>query len=222
MSKQKLVIFGAGEIAELANWYFENDSSYEPVGFVVDSDHLKQDSLFGKPVRPFEEMTEHFPSDSHTAFVAIGYSGLNAVRAGKVAAVKTLGYALASMVSSRATVLTQYPIGENCFIFEDNTIQPFVKIGANVVMWSGNHIGHHSVIHDHTFITSHVVVSGGVEIGEKCFLGVNSTIRDHVKIGEKCLISAGALILTDCDAEGVYSVKGTERSRIPSSRLRSI
>lgn len=128
----------------------------------------------------------------------------------------------ASFISSYATVLNKGLIGENSFILEDNTIQPFVTIGNNVTLWSGNHIGHHSIIKDHTFLASHIVVSGGVEIGEQCFVGVNATIRDHIKIGERCVIGAGVLLLADAAPEGVYLGDGTARSKVPSSRLRNI
>ena len=50
------------------------------------------------------------------------------------------GYAFISYISTRATVWTR-DIGVNCFILEDNTVQPHVKIGSNVIMWSGSHIG---------------------------------------------------------------------------------
>jgi sugar O-acyltransferase (sialic acid O-acetyltransferase NeuD family) len=163
-----------------------------------------------------------FPPESHDFFVALSYSKLNVVRKEKYLAVKMLGYRLASYISSRATVLNEHRIGENCFIFENNTIQPFVTIGNNVTLWSGNHIGHHSNIKDHCFIASHVVVSGGVDIGEQCFIGVNATLRDHIKIGEKCVIGAGALMLADAAPEGDYIGAATERSRVPSSRLRGI
>lgn len=68
-------------------------------------------------------------------------------------------------------------IGENCFIFEDNTIQPFVTIGDNRVLWSGNHVGHNPTVGDHVFVTSQVVISGACTIGDNSFLGVNATIR---------------------------------------------
>ena len=147
---------------------------------------------------------------------------LNTIRKEKYLASKAMGYRLASFISSRATVLNDRCIGENCFIFEDNTIQPFVTIGNNVTLWSGNHIGHHSTIKDHCFIASHVVISGGVEIGEQCFIGVNATLRDHIKIGEKCVIGAGALLLADAEPEGVYMGTATERARVPSTKLRRI
>jgi carbonic anhydrase/acetyltransferase-like protein (isoleucine patch superfamily) len=59
-------------------------------------------------------------------------------------------------------------------------------------------------------------------VGANTFIGVNSTIRDHVKIGARCVIGAGSLLLADAEADGVYMAPVTERSRVPSSRLRNI
>lgn len=155
-------------------------------------------------------------------FVALSYSALNAIRKQKYLDAKNAGYSIASYISSRASLLNEGRVGENCFILEDNTIQPFVRIENNVTLWSGNHIGHHSVIKSHTFIASHVVVSGGVTIGEQCFIGVNATLRDHVTIGDRCVIGAGALILSDAEPDGLYVGTATERSKVPSHRLKKI
>lgn len=220
--KIPLVIFGSGDIAQLAHFYFSSDSEYEVVAFTVDAAYLTEKTLYGLPVIAFEEVAKYFSPESCKIFIALSYSKLNAVRKEKYLAVKALGYQLASYVSSRATVLNDGRIGENCFIFEDNTIQPFVTIGNNVTLWSGNHIGHHSTIKDHCFIASHVVISGGVEIGEQCFIGVNATLRDHIKVGEKCVIGAGALLLADAEPNGVYMGAATERAKVPSTRLRGI
>ena len=150
--KKPLVIFGSGDIAELAHYYFSTDSDYEVVAFTVDASYIKEPSFCGLPVIAFEEVMQHYTPESNAFFVALSYSKLNAVRKEKFLAAKDKGYKLVSFISSNATVLNDGNIGENCFIFEDNTIQPFVKIGDNVTLWSGNHIGHHSVIKDHTFI----------------------------------------------------------------------
>ena len=111
---------------------------------------------------------------------------------------------MANYISSRCSSLSQFQPGDNCFILEDNTIQPYVKIGNNVVLWSGNHIGHDVLIEDHCFITSHVVVSGFVKIERNCFLGVNATIRDGITIAPETLIAAGAIIMKDTEEKGVY------------------
>ena len=111
---------------------------------------------------------------------------------------------LVSYISSRCTWLTEHPPGDNCFVLEDNTVQPFVKIGNDVTLWSGNHIGHDAVIDDHCFISSHVVISGRVHVGEYCFLGVNATIRNAITIAPETLVGAGAIVMADTAAKSVY------------------
>lgn len=220
--KIPLIIFGAGDIAQLAYYYFSTDSNYEVVAFTVDAAYLTASDFCGLPMVAFEQLENLYPANNYELFVAVSYAKLNQVRKEKYLAAKAIGYRLANYISSRATVLNAGNIGENCFILEDNTIQPFVTLGNNITLWSGNHIGHHSTIRDHCFIASQVVVSGGVEIGESCFIGVNATLRDHIKIGEKCVLGAGALIMADVEPEGVYLSTATERSRARSSRLRKI
>jgi sugar O-acyltransferase (sialic acid O-acetyltransferase NeuD family) len=220
--RQPLVVFGLGEIAQIAHRCFASDPAYEVVAFTVDAAYATAAEFSGKPVVPFEHVAVRFPPASHAMFVALSYAKLNALRKEKYLAAKALGYRMASHVSPDATVKNDGRIGENCLILEDNTIQPFAVIGDNVTLWSGNHIGHHAVIGDHCFVSSHVVVSGGVEIGESCFIGVNATLRDHIKVGERCVIGAGALLLSDAAPEGVYLGEATPRSKVPSSRLRKI
>ena len=220
--KKPLVIFGAGEIAQLAHYYFSKDSDYEVVAFTVDKEYVAASNFQGLPIVPFDEVAKTYSPDAHAIFIALSYSKLNQIRKEKYFKAKAMGYKLASYISTHATVLNDDMIGDNCFILEDNTIQPYVTIGNNVTLWSGNHIGHHSIIHDHCFLASHIVVSGGVEIGESCFIGVNASLRDHIKVGDKCVIGAGALLLSNTEPEGVYVGQATERTKVPSTKLRRI
>jgi len=222
MPTKKLVVFGSGDIGQLAHYYFTNDSDYDVVAFTVDAAYIKEATFCGVPVVPFEEISDQYPPTEYDLFAALSYAKLNQVRREKYLAAREKGYHIPSYISSHATVLNDGRIGENCFILEDNTIQPFVTIGNNVTLWSGNHIGHHSTIHDHCFLASHIVVSGGVTIDESCFIGVNATLRDHITIGSKSVIGAGVLVLADVEPEGLYIGTATERSSIPSTRLRKI
>ena len=92
-------------------------------------------------------------------------------------------------------------------IFEQNNLQ-YCAVGENVVMWSGNHVGHGSRIGSHSFITSHVCIGGGATIGERCFIGMNATVFDHVTIGNDCVIAAGAVVDRDIPAGHTLSRKG--------------
>jgi|TARA_R100000005_G_scaffold96339_1_gene82498 sugar O-acyltransferase (sialic acid O-acetyltransferase NeuD family) len=218
----KLIIFGNSQIAELAQFYFNRHTDYEVAAFCVDRAYLKEESFCGCPIVPFEDVETVYSPEDYSFFVALSYTKLNILRRERFEAAKAKGYRLASYISPYATLLNDGRIGENCFILEDNTIQPFVTIGDNVTLWSGNHIGHHSTIENHCFISSHVVVSGGVRVEEQCFLGVNATLRDGITIGARSVIGAGTVILGNVDPEGVYITERTERSRLPSSKLRGI
>jgi sugar O-acyltransferase (sialic acid O-acetyltransferase NeuD family) len=201
----RLVIFGAGDIARLAHVYFTRDSEHEVVGFTIDGAYRQADTFRGLPLVDFEEITRRFPPEGYALFVALSYAQMNRLRAARVEQGRQLGYQLPSYVSSRCTVLTEEPIGDNCFILEDNTIQPFATIGHNVTLWSGNHIGHDVVVEDHCFISSHVVLSGYVRVGARSFLGVNATIRNGVTIAPGSLIGAGVVIVEDTQENSVYA-----------------
>jgi sugar O-acyltransferase (sialic acid O-acetyltransferase NeuD family) len=200
----RLVIFGAGDVARLAHYYFTHDTGHEVAGFVVDAAFRKADEFLGLPLVDAEDATRRFPAGEYDMFVAVGYAQMNGVRAEKYAAMKAAGYRLVSYVSSRCTYLSLTPPGDNCFILEDNTIQPFVTIGNDVTLWSGNHIGHDVTIEDHCFVTSHVVISGYVRIGTRSFIGVNATLRNAISIAPETLIGAGAIILKSTKPRQVY------------------
>jgi sugar O-acyltransferase (sialic acid O-acetyltransferase NeuD family) len=200
----KLVIFGAGDIARLAHHYFTHDSPHDVAAFVVDRAFRTGDTFQGLPLLDAEDAINRFSPSDYDMFVAMSYAKMNAVRAEKYASMKAAGYRLVSYVSSRCSYLSQTPPGDNCFILEDNTIQPFVTIGNNVTLWSGNHIGHDATIEDHCFITSHVVVSGYVRIGTRSFIGVNATLRNSITIAPRTLIGAGAIIMKDTKPNEVY------------------
>ena len=212
----KVVIFGSGDFARIAERYLDLDSEHEVVAFTVHGDYIDREELSGRPVVPFEELVERHPPDETSLLVAIGFSTVNEGRAAVYDECKALGYELISYVSSKAMFSPDVPLGDNCFVFEANVVQPGVRIGSDVVLWSGNHIGHDVTIGDHCFVASQAVVSGNVTIGERCFLGVNATIRDGVTIAPRCVIGAGALIMKDTEEGGVYAVRGTEPRDVKS------
>lgn len=202
---KKVVIFGTGDIGALAHYYLTHDSSYQIISFCADSQFITSPNFMELPVVPFESVEQIYPPSKFDMFVALSYSRLNEVRADKYSEAKIKGYKLISYVCSKSVIWENVEIGENCFIFENQTIQPFVKIGNNVTLWSGNHIGHHSVIDDHCFLTSHVVISGHVTINSHSFLGVNSTIVDGITLAPRTVVGAGALVTKNTVEEGVYT-----------------
>src|SRR5262249_18718727 len=74
MTKNRsVVIFGVGDMAEVAHHYFVTDSNYDVVGFTVDRAHCDREAFQGLPVVAFDEVTRRFPPTNHDLFVAVGY-----------------------------------------------------------------------------------------------------------------------------------------------------
>jgi sugar O-acyltransferase (sialic acid O-acetyltransferase NeuD family) len=218
MTKQhKLVIVGDSAFAEIAFEYFTWDSPYEVVAFAVERQYLTRTEFLGLPVVAFEDVQALYAPGEHHFFAALVYTQQNKLRTRLYRAAKEKGYTPASYISPRAFIWRDVQVGEHCFIFEQNVIQPRVTIGNNVVLWSGNHIGHHSTVNDHCFISSHVVVSGFCNIGESCFMGVNATVANNITIGNRVLVGAGALVLGDVPDRKVVVGKWPNPAPAPSA-----
>lgn len=211
--RKDLVIFGSSEMALLAHFYFTHDNGYNRhtdnvkynvVAFTVDDSHAgsfadSRHEEHGLPLISFSEVVKQYPPALSDMHVAVGYKGfenekLQTLREAKYHQAKEAGYTLASYVSSKAVTWPDLQIGDNCFILELNNIQPTVKIGNNVMLWSGNHIGHETIIQDHVYMASHVCISGYCNIGKRTWIGVGATMRDFCILGSDCFVAMDASI----------------------------
>lgn len=200
---KKAILFGTSGQAQVFDYLLTHDSEYQVVAFCCSQDFRESDQLWERPLVDFETIEKTYPPQNYEMHIAIGYAQNNHLRERFYNEAKAKGYKLLNYISSKSTYWGN-KIGDNVFIFEDNTIQPFVNIGSNVVIWSGNHIGHHSTIESHCFISSHVVVSGHCHIGHHSFLGVNSTLKDGIKIAPETILGAGSLIVKDTESSTTY------------------
>ena len=219
---KNLIIFGTSEMAELAYFYFTNDSDYDVVAFTVDDNFVDKEVLFGLPVIPFTEIVNSFPPEKNSMHVALSYSKLNLLRQEKYEQVKNYKYKLASYICSKSVIWGDLEVGDNCFILENQTIQPTVKIENNIMLWSGNHIGHGTRIRDHAYISSHVVIAGHCDIGQRCFLGINSTLKDFTKVGSDCFIAMDASVQTDLPSGSVVLGSSSDIFKPDDKRARII
>lgn len=216
-----ILLFGIGQIADVAKFYIDYEGTHQVVGFTVDDEFLTSDFKDDLPVVPWSRAHLEFPPSQVKLFCPLSYSGANLKRKMKFEEGSVKGYEFHSFIHPKSHFYGT-PVGKNCFILEANVIQPFVEIGDNCVIWSGNHIGHHSKIGSHCFIASHVVISGAATIGERCFLGVNATVRDNITIGEACVIGAGATVMKDVIDLSVLAGPRTKPMRTKSHQLSDI
>ena len=200
---QKLVIYGAGELAELAYFYFTHDSSYTPVAFSVDAEYKKEESFLGLPLVSFEEVEDIYPPDEVSFFCAIGYKQMR-LRSEPYLKAKKKGYRFVSYVSSKAVVQPDLQMGENNFIMPNVAIDPFVKIGDNNILWSSSLIASYSTIGDHNHISCGVTLASSVRVGSSCFIGAGATIIDRLVLADESAVAAAALLRNDTERCTLY------------------
>ena len=217
--KEDLVIFGVGQIAQIAQFYFDNDSKYKVAFFVADKEFIKDSCINKIPVIEYEQFKKEQKTNETNIFVAVAYSLLNKTRESIVSRVYNDGFNVKSYISTKSQINGEVK-GLNNFILENNTIQPYSKIGSNNFIWSGNHIGHHTIIGDNNFISSHVIISGAVSIGSNNFLGVNSTVVDNITIGNKCIVGGGALVDKSLKDEAVMSASKSILHNFTSNKIK--
>jgi sugar O-acyltransferase (sialic acid O-acetyltransferase NeuD family) len=215
-----VVIFGARENASLAHYYLKHDSPHDVVGFTVHRSYLPESGEFeGVPVVAFEDLEQRFPPDRVCAFAPLAHRRMNRFREEIYRSFKARRYSLISYVSSRATVFPGTAIGDNCFILESSTVQPFATIGSDVILWSGSHVGHHSVVGDHVFFAPHATVSGHCTVEPYCFLGINCTVRDRITLAHGTLVGMGAVIARDTEPWTIYKAAATAAAQESSKEI---
>ncbi|MCW2763666.1 MAG: sugar O-acyltransferase, sialic acid O-acetyltransferase NeuD family [Marmoricola sp.] len=214
-----LVIVGTGLFAEVVRDYFEEFTDSKVLAFACHEKYRTSNEFAGRPVVCVESLEQSYPPDSVKLFVAIGYRQVNKLRQAAYEELKARGYRFATFVAPDIKTWRSNEIGENVFIFENNVIQPHVRIGNNTILWSGNHIGHHSTVGRNCFISSHVVVSGSCTVGDNTFIGVNSTLHDGITIGADNVIAAGSIIARSTKDREVYVPNATKVFPKTSDRL---
>ena len=215
---QKVIIFGTGELAQRI-FYYLKDSDDEVVAFSANKSNIDSNELLGLPVIAFEDIKEKYPPEEFSMFIALAYSEMNKKRTKFFDEAKSKGYELYSFVHPSTKIWDEFEMGENCFILAENIIQPFVKIGDNVLIGSNNLISHNTIIENNCFLTSNITLGGHITIGANSFIGLSATINQRVKIGKECIIGAGTLITKDVNDKEVFGENSSKKLPQSSSEI---
>jgi sugar O-acyltransferase (sialic acid O-acetyltransferase NeuD family) len=203
-----LLIFGTGNNAECAHYYLTHDvaykNKYEVVGFITENKDANMSNFCGLDVHELDGIETLFDPSLIKVIAPISGRNMNKYRERIFNTLLEKRFEFINYISSKANVFTE-KIGRNCFILEDNTIQPFVEIGDNCMIWSGNHIGHHSKLGNHIFMTSHIVISGLCQIGDYCYIGVNVSIRDSTILAPNTVIGMHSGVTKNTESYKIYT-----------------
>lgn len=102
-------------------------------------------------------------------------------------------------------------IGEGSFIGANSIITCNVEIGKHAILNRANHIGHDCRIGDYFSAMPGSIVSGNVNLGNKVYLGTNSSIREKITICDNVTIGLNTGIVKDISLSGTYIGQNTRQ-----------
>ena len=99
--KTKLIIFGAGKISEAISYYFNRDSEYQIIAYVVDDLYVTKDNFLEKPLIKLSEVEDKYP-DLQISHINMGYDEIAmAVNKDNTDLLITINISLASMKDNK-------------------------------------------------------------------------------------------------------------------------
>lgn len=203
MIREELWIFGAGDLAKLAKFFFEKELDKPVSGFIVDEEHLAGVPRDLGKVVAWQEYLELVPKGRSLVFPAIGYRSMRA-REAIFDRIEKSEQKICNLVCQSAKVASDVELGVGVFVMPSVVIEPGVVVGSNNVIWSNSTVCHDSIVGRHNFIAANAVIGGRARIGSRCFFGFSSVVGQDVRVADDVLIGATAFLKDSVDESGVY------------------
>lgn len=189
---KRIVIFGNTEFAEEL-YQVMTSEGIEVVAFTVDRQYMGSDTFCNLPMYPFESIEDYIDMSESEVALALGYSQMNNVRKQKYEECKKRGYSIATFCSEKAFIYTEL-IGEGSIIMPSAYIGPSVKMGVCNVVKVKNSLPHHNTVGNFNWFSGGCTFGGGTKIGNNCFFGLCSTIRNSINVADYTFSAANAYL----------------------------
>lgn len=189
----KIIIFGNTGFSKMMYKYIELFSEDKVVAFTVDSQYINETQIYNCPVVPFENIISNFNPEKYKVLLTLGYNNMNQLRQSKRQKLIDMGYKLCGFVHPSATVCTDI-IEEDNIILENVYIGYGCKIGNSNIFWNGCNISHNVSIGNYNYFSPSFVSAGFSKIGNNCFLGSGSILKDNIILSDYTLLGAGCYL----------------------------
>ncbi|MBO1003222.1 NeuD/PglB/VioB family sugar acetyltransferase [Pseudogracilibacillus auburnensis] len=165
-----------------------------------------------KVIDKFSTLTEQ-EIKGKNFIVAIGN---NKIRFNLMNKINQIGGKTPSLIHPSAIISPSAQMGKGVYVQANVYIWTNVKIDDFCIISPGVVIAHHTTIGKACLISTLTGVGASINIEDKVFLGMKSTIVTGLhEIGENSIIGAGAVVLKDIEKESVYA-------GVPAKKIRNL
>ena len=199
---KKIVILGDTEFAEELYQVMIAEGK-DVIAFSVDKQYMKSDTFCRLPMLPFENIEDCIDMKNVEVVLALGYSQMNNIRKNKYEECKQRHFQIATFCSERAFIYTK-SIGEGTIIMPSAYVGPSVEIGVCNVFRGKISIPHHNIVGDYNWFAAGCTLGGGAKIGNNCFLGLCTTVRNSISLANYTFTAANSYLHRNTVEGGAY------------------
>ena len=192
MRMEKCFIYGAGGHAAVVLGT-AGECGFEVDGFIDDFSHGPERIFLGKRVFSNEAVSEG-------DIVFMGF-GNNLLRQRIACDLLKRGVRLPSLIHPSAVIAKSAEIEEGTFLGANVVVDPFCHIGRFCILNNGAVVCHQTLVGEAANLCPGVNVAGNVEIADRVWVGIGSTIIEKIKIAADVFIGGGSVVVNDIAEE---------------------
>ncbi|PNX47852.1 MAG: hypothetical protein BV456_10470 [Thermoplasmata archaeon M8B2D] len=192
---KRIVIVGSTVLSERLIYNFEETGFGKVTGMIDDFEPPKSIKYDREIMGKIKDIPELFEKDAFDYIaVAIGYHNRR-FRKQVFDYLRKLEIPIITFVHPTSIVEKNASIKKGTIILSQCIIDFRAEVQENVFLSSRCFVSHHVKIKRHTYCSPAVKLAGQSEVGERCFLGINTTVVDSVEVGDNVQTAAGAVIV---------------------------
>jgi sugar O-acyltransferase (sialic acid O-acetyltransferase NeuD family) len=201
-----LIVVCAGGLAREVIWLARATGEWDPIGFLVDAEYLRETQLCGVPHVGGVDDWLRFADASFVVPI-----GSPRHRKKIVQRMTDQGEPnFATLVHPSVQKSSYVSIGEGSMITAGCVLTTQVEIGRHSCINLGCTIGHDVVIGDYCTLAPKVAISGNIKLGNGVQIGTGATLIEELSVGNGSFIGAGS-VLTKPLSDNVCAVGNPAR-----------
>lgn len=201
-SRPRLIVAGSHDLALQIAAHAATWGGFTVAGFLDDQRPAGEDVGPAKVLGGTHDAAAVREDPSFSFLVGVGYRSM----AGRAEVYRRLVSVMAPATLVHPSVVRgpMADVGPGSVVLGACSLDLRARIGANVFVNPACSLSHDSVVGDHCFLAPGVVIAGNVLIEPGVFLGVRTVVSDGIRIASGVRTGAGAVVVRDLDAPGLY------------------
>jgi sugar O-acyltransferase (sialic acid O-acetyltransferase NeuD family) len=192
-----LFIYGASsaglEIYDLAKRVNNKKNKYSKI--ILIDDYQEEIEYYGTHRIHFSSCKKIAKDEKYEFIIAVGEPSARRLLADRI---RDNGYALATLVDDTAIVCDTAIISSGCIVNAGAVISSNVRLDENCIVMYHAIVGHDAHVKRDTVICPKATVGGKSVVGEQCFLGISSSMKQEVDIADKA-IGMGSMVFRNVE-----------------------